>query len=50
MKDKDDLIKIKFSVVVMHPKGGNIVWTCGKDHIMGKTNFLQINKTTRILP
>ena len=28
------MTKIEFSVSVPHPKGGAIVWTCVKDHII----------------
>ena len=35
MKDKKDLINIDFYVVVTHTKGGNIVWDCGMDNIIG---------------
>ena len=35
MKEKEGLIKRKFSVAVQHPKGGNIVWTCGNYHVVG---------------
>ena len=34
VKKKDYLIKREFSVSVPHPKGGDIVWTCVKDHII----------------
>ena len=34
VKDKDGLIKREFSVSVPHPKGGGVVWTCVKDHII----------------
>ena len=36
IKRKDDLIKREFLVSVPDPKGGNIVWTCVKDHITDK--------------
>ena len=32
MKEKEDLTKREFLVVVPHPKGGNIVWTCVEDN------------------
>ena len=32
-KEKVELINREFLVSVTHPKGGNIVWTCVKDHI-----------------
>ena len=31
---KEDLMKIEFSVSIPQPKGGAIVWTCVKDHII----------------
>ena len=34
IKEKEDLIKGEFLVSVSHPKEGNIVWTCVKDHII----------------
>ena len=34
VKEKEGLIKRKFLVSVPHPKGGAIVWTCVKDHII----------------
>ena len=34
VKNKEDLIKISFFVSVPHPKGGKIVWTCEKDHVI----------------
>ena len=34
VKDKEELITRDFSVSVPHPKGGIIVWTCVKDHII----------------
>ena len=34
VKEKEDLIKREFLVSIPHPKGGNIVWTCVKDHII----------------
>ena len=34
VKYKDELIKREFLVSVTHPKGGEIVWTCVKDHII----------------
>ena len=34
VKDKEELIKIECLVSVPHPKGGAIVWTCVKDHII----------------
>ena len=36
VKEKDELIKIEFSVSVPNPKGGTIVWTCVKDHIINE--------------
>ena len=36
MKDKEELIKRDFLVVVPHPKGRNIVWTCVGDNIVGE--------------
>ena len=33
-KENEELIKREFLVSVSHPKGGNIVWTCVKDHII----------------
>ena len=34
VKEKEELIKRSFSVSVPHPKGGKIVWTCVKDHVI----------------
>ena len=34
VKEKEELITRSFSVSVPHPKGGGIVWTCTKDHII----------------
>ena len=34
VKEKEELIKILFLVSVPHPKGGNIVWTCVKYHVI----------------
>ena len=34
VKEKEELITISFSVSVPHPKGGKIVWTCVKDHVI----------------
>ena len=34
VKEKEDLIKRCFLVSVPHPKGGEIVWTCVKNHII----------------
>ena len=34
VKEKEDFIKRYFLVSIPHPKGGNIVWTCGNDHII----------------
>ena len=34
VKEKEELIKREFLVSVPHPKGGAIVWTCVKDHII----------------
>ena len=36
VKDKEELIKREFLVSVPHPKGGEIVWTCVKDHIINE--------------
>ena len=36
VKDKKELIKREFLVSVPHPKGGYIVCTCVKDHIVGE--------------
>ena len=36
VKDKEYLIKRYFSVSVPHTKGGAIVWTCVKDHIINE--------------
>ena len=33
-KDKEKLIKRWFLLSVLHPKGGDIVWTCVKNHII----------------
>ena len=32
--EKGELITRAFSVSVPHPKGGKIVWTCVKDHVI----------------
>ena len=34
VKQKEELITRSFSVSVPHPKGGKIVWTCVKDHVI----------------
>ena len=34
VKEKEELITRAFSVSVPYPKGGTIVWTCVKDHII----------------
>ena len=34
MEEKEELITRGFSVSVPHPKGGTIVWTCVKDHVI----------------
>ena len=34
VKEKEELINRDFLVSVPHPNGGNIVWTCVKDHII----------------
>ena len=34
VKENSELIKREFLVSVLHPKGGAIVWTCVKDHII----------------
>ena len=34
VKEKEGLITRSFSVSVTHPKGGKILWTCVKDHII----------------
>ena len=34
VKDKEELIMREFLVSVPHPKGGTIVWTCVKDHVI----------------
>ena len=34
VKEKEEIITIKFLVSVPHPKWGTIVWTCVKDHII----------------
>ena len=36
VKEKEELIARFFSVSVPHPKGGTIVWTCVKDHVIDK--------------
>ena len=38
IKYKEGLIKRQFSVSIMHPKGGKIVWTCVKDDIIKENN------------
>ena len=42
-REKEYLIKRKFSVSVLHPKGKNIVWNCVKDDISRKM------RTTKLL-
>ena len=43
VKEKQELIKREFLVSVPHPKGGAIVWTCVKDHIIDeKEDYKQI--------
>ena len=39
MKDKEKLIKRYISVEVLYPKRGNILWTCGKDHIIRESRI-----------
>ena len=34
VKEKEELITRSFLVSVPHPKGGKIVWTCVKDHVI----------------
>ena len=34
VKEKEEIITRSFSVSVPHPKGGKIVWTCVKDHVI----------------
>ena len=34
VKEKEELITREFLVSVPHPKGGTIVWTCVKDHVI----------------
>ena len=34
VKDKEELITRAFLVSVPHTKGGTIVWTCVKDHVI----------------
>ena len=34
VKEKEELITRALSVSVPHPKGGKIVWTCVKDHVI----------------
>ena len=34
VKEKEELITISFLVSVPHPKGGKIVWTFVKDHVI----------------
>ena len=34
IKEKEELNKRDFLVSVPHPKGGTIIWTCVKDHII----------------
>ena len=36
VKDKEELIEREFLVSVPNPKGGEIVWTCVKDHIINE--------------
>ena len=35
MKNKDDLIKREVLVEVTHPNGGEVVWTCVEDSVVG---------------
>ena len=37
VKEKEELITREFLVSVSHPKGGTIVWTCVKDHVIDET-------------
>ena len=39
VKKKEDLIKREFLVSVPHPKGGAIVWTFVKDHIIDEKEY-----------
>ena len=34
IKEKEDLITRSFSFSVPHPKGGEMFWTCVKDHVI----------------
>ena len=36
IKEKEEFIKREFLVSVSYPKGGAIVWTCVKDHIINE--------------
>ena len=43
VKEKEELITRSFSVSVPHPKGGKIVWTCVKYHVIeGKEHYKEI--------
>ena len=42
-QEKEVMIKKEFSVAILHPKGGNIVWICAKDNITKKS------RTTKLL-
>ena len=45
-KEKEELIKRYFLVSVTHPKGGNIVWTWVKYHIIKKKGAIRSYWTT----
>ena len=34
IKEKEEIITKEFLVSVPHPKGGTVVWTCVKDHVI----------------
>ena len=34
VKEKEELITRSFSVLMPYPKGGKIIWTCVKDHVI----------------
>ena len=49
VKEKGGLIKRDFLVSVPHLKGGNIVWTCVKEHIIDeKEQYKYIVRDTEV--
>ena len=44
VREKEEIIKRAFSVSVPHPKGGTIVWTCVKYHVIDeKEDYKEIS-------